>query len=168
MSKVTYHNNGLVLLLAAIFGMSCTNTAHHTRSVRIFTKVYPPAKYKFTGALIDNKKEGLWIKYDSLGKIESETTYVDGKEWGETKVYEDGVLAGRAKDTIIEKDTITYASQYNSSGKTLVSGQYVNGVKNGIWKYYQNDGKKLKKVENYTKTGVKILYKDTITKNQDY
>ncbi|WP_295793761.1 hypothetical protein [Mucilaginibacter sp.] len=118
--------------------------------------------------MIDNKKEGLWIKYDSLGKIESETTYVDGKAWGETKVYEDGVLAGHTKDTIIEKDTITYSSQYNSLGKTLVSGRYVNGVKNGIWKYYQVDGKKLKKVENYTKTGMNVVYKDTVTKNLDF
>lgn len=158
----------LLVLLVLICFSSCKNEKKSTHDVRIFNKFYPPSNYKLMGALIDNKREGLWITYDSLGRIESEDTYIHGRHWGESRVFEDGYLAGSAKDTVIKGDTITAFFRYNSKGKTIVNGRLINGRKRGIWQYFRDDGKKVKRVENYTDSGMKLIFKDTVTKNLDF
>lgn len=156
------------LFTLSIFQLSCNKPCQGTHSVRAFSKVYPPSNYKITGAMIDNKKSGLWTTYDSSGRVESEETFINGKSFGEVKVYDNGKLVVRTKDTIVDNDTISKYEKYNLPGRIIVSGQYVNGAKKGIWTSYQEDGRSLKDKIDYEKTGVKVIFKDTIRKKSDF
>ena len=89
--------------------------------------------------MIDNKKSGLWTTYDSSGRIESEETFINGKSFGEAKVYDNGKLVVQTKDTIVDNETISKYEKYNVLGRIIVNGQYVNGAKKGIWTSYQED-----------------------------
>jgi len=79
--------------------------------------------------MIDNKKSGLWTTYDSSGRIESEGTFINGKSFGEAKVYDNGKLVVQTKDTIVDNETISKYEKYNVLGRIIVNGQYVNGAK---------------------------------------
>ena len=147
-------------LLCSFF--SCTKSKR-TKSinVEIFSKTYPPFNYKIIGALIDGKKSGLWITYDSTGKVETEKTYVDGKSFGVVKLYTNGDLFAKSSEKIILNDTLADFEMYNPDGVVIVKGQYLNGQKKGIWLYYFNNGKNLKAKIDYTGTGIDTLYKSS-------
>lgn len=113
----------------SMFLFTCKKPTSKTRSIIFFSKVYPPIKYKIDGALIDNRKVGLWVTTDSLGQVESEETFLDGKSIGEAKVYESGKLIEATKDTIIKDDTVTTYRKYNLRGEIVITGTYINGVK---------------------------------------
>jgi|APCry1669191515_1035360.scaffolds.fasta_scaffold42897_1 antitoxin component YwqK of YwqJK toxin-antitoxin module len=158
----------VLFVTLSAFSVSCKKRRHAANNVRVFSKVYPPSNYKITGAIIDNKKEGLWTTCDSSGRIESEETFINGKSFGEAKVYDNGKLVVRTKDTIVDNDTISKYEKYNVLGRIIVNGQYVNGAKKGIWTSYQEDGRSLKDKIDYEKTGVKVIFKDTVRKKSDF
>ncbi len=152
-------NNMFIYLNLLTFGfVSCKNVSPKTVSVVIFEKRYPPLNYKISGAIINGKKEGLWITHDSLGKVEMEETFTNGKSFGEIKVYSDGFLVERTSDKLIKSDTVTLFEKYNGNGLIVTRGQYVNGKKKGIWSYYFDNGKALKRKIEFFEKGSKILF----------
>jgi antitoxin component YwqK of YwqJK toxin-antitoxin module len=157
-----------VILGAVFIILSCNKSHNENTSVIIFSKIYPPANYKITGAIVNGKKTGLWITYDSIGRIEAEETFIDGKSFGETKVYSNGDLMGKTIDRIVKSDTVSYFEKYNAYGKVITKGQYINGQKRGVWIYYFNNGKDLKSKINYLQKGSQVLLQSQKYWKDDY
>jgi antitoxin component YwqK of YwqJK toxin-antitoxin module len=150
-------NNKLIIVICCII-CSCNNIATRT-TITFFDKTYPPLNYRIKGAIINGKRQGLWITTDTTGQIETEESYVDGKKFGLIKEYSTGVLVSQSLDTIANGDTISHLVQFNAHKKIIVNGQYINGQKRGIWTYYFTNGKDLKSKVLYSTHGVKILFK---------
>lgn len=97
---------------------------------------------------LSGKKEGTWKVFYPNGKILEEKEYTNDFEHGKwnryfnngkpkmTATYENGVLEGRA----------TY---YGSNYKKAVSGVFHKDVRDGFWTFYNEDGKTVRKKEQY-------------------
>lgn len=83
---------------------------------------YRPGKKKYVdGGIHNDQRNGEWKAYHENGQIQTEATYIDGKEDGEYKVYRD-------------------------NGKYLYTGHYDHGICVGEWKKYSKEGKVIKTV----------------------
>ena len=83
---------------------------------------YRPGKKKYVAGDIKNDlRNGEWKAYHENGRVQTEATYVDGKEDGEYKVYRD-------------------------NGAYLYIGHYDHGICVGEWKKFDNEGKVIKTV----------------------
>jgi antitoxin component YwqK of YwqJK toxin-antitoxin module len=130
---------------------ACNNKPSSTVKIELFNKTYPPLNYNIKGALINGKKEGLWITSDSSGVIETEQTYLHGKSVGAMNVYSEGYLVETIRDKINGSDTVSSYRKINVQGKVLIEGTYINGRKRGTWLFYSENGKHILKKLTYVK-----------------
>ena len=103
---------------------------------------------------LSGKREGTWKTYYNTGQLTEEKEYSNDFENGSwkqyfsngkvklTATYEDGELSGRA----------TY---YGKNGLKAVSGVFVKGTRDGYWTFYEEDGRTVRKKEQY-KNGNRI------------
>lgn len=83
---------------------------------------YRPGKKKYVAGDIKNdERNGEWKAYHENGRIQTEATYIDGKEHGEYKVYQD-------------------------NGAYLFIGHYDHGICVGEWKKFNRQGEVIKTV----------------------
>ncbi len=149
-----------LLILMACCTLSCNNPKCNKNSVvEIVDRTYLPQKDRQIGATLNGKRNGLWVTIDSSGKVETEETYLNGKAFGVTKTFQNGILIAKQIDNLYKSDTISSYEQYSESGVILIKGQFINQLKQGVWFYYFSNGKDLKLKVLYTKKGQKILYK---------
>jgi len=112
-------------------------------------------KRYFNGALIEigyfkeGKKTGVWKKYRSNGKLQSDETYKRGKRNGKSKSYYEN---GRLESISNYKKGLLKGiyKTYYESGKIKSIAKYKKGKKNGVRKYYRENGR-LERVFNYKK-----------------
>jgi antitoxin component YwqK of YwqJK toxin-antitoxin module len=106
--------------------------------------------------------QGLWRFYDNAGRLISEENYLLGKKNGEEKIYysngqishhnqwQDGQKAGwcleyfengQLKEKAFWQD-LNYQGEvlrYHPNGKLQMQGKYENGVKEGVWKVFDDN-----------------------------
>ncbi|THD33907.1 MAG: hypothetical protein DI588_01850 [Flavobacterium johnsoniae] len=93
------------------------------------------------------KLNGIRKVFYKSGKIAEEANYKDGIKNGPYKKYsERGVVL---EDAIYKNGEFDGAVTYNDDAGKTIKGQFKNGKKSGIWKYYENG--KLVKEENPNK-----------------
>ncbi|WP_408084024.1 toxin-antitoxin system YwqK family antitoxin [Flavobacterium rhizosphaerae] len=102
------------------------------------------------------KLNGVRKVYFPDGKINEETTFVNGIQQGPYKKYTtDGVVL---EESIYKNDILQgRAIFHDARGNIAAEGNYDAGVKTGEWKYYE-DGKLVKKVDE-TGKHIKIVHK---------
>lgn len=85
----------------------------------------------------DGKITGVRKVFFTNGNIAEETTYVNGVRQGPYKKYtEKGLVLEEANYT---KDEFNGPATYrNDAGEVVSTGQYKNGKKAGMWKFYKN------------------------------
>jgi antitoxin component YwqK of YwqJK toxin-antitoxin module len=109
------------------------------------------------------RKQGYWMKYDH-DTLKYEGRFRDDSPVEEFKYYySDGHLKARARYMDEHRSTATL---YHASGTKAAEGDYWDTLKDGIWKYYDEEGT-LVSDETYdhnVKTGVwKTYYADGAT-----
>lgn len=114
----------LILLMFFSFTLSAQDT--------IVTNDYIPqvnGKYMYQGKAYT----GCWETQSSSGALQTFACYTNGLKQGRSyttdaiETYKNGILHG-------------LYIQRNRFGDTLAIGQYVNGERSGIWKWYNSDG----------------------------
>ncbi len=101
------------------------------------------------------RRQGTWIKKDATGRLIYRGQFTDDVPVGEFIYYDD---AKRVKVRQIMSDSGTRAAtrSFHSGGVIQSEGDYLNRLKTGEWKYYDQYGQLLT-IENY--------YKDTLQDN---
>ena len=110
---------------------------------------YPNGKYRQI-EIVSNRKirtdgcctcDGTIIRYDNTGKILEKFTSQDDKLQGEkTDYYEDGSWIMRTyKNDNLHGPTIEY--NLESINKRKAIGQYKEGKEDGLWKWFDENGK---------------------------
>ena len=93
------------------------------------------------------KLHGIKKVFYKNGKIAEETTYVNGVKNGVYKKYSE--KGDVFEDAIYKNDQFEGPVVYNDGAGKTIKGQFKDGKKSGIWKYYTNG--KLTKEENPNK-----------------
>jgi antitoxin component YwqK of YwqJK toxin-antitoxin module len=124
------------------------------------------------GGFVNSRRDGIWKKYFSSGKIKHEITYIKGKPDGYAKFYyengnvsEEGIWkmnkwVGEYK-YYFENGNMSYLWNYNESGKrtgeqkyyyengnVMIEGEWNDGKESGIIKEYYESGS-LKSEKNF-------------------
>jgi antitoxin component YwqK of YwqJK toxin-antitoxin module len=139
---------------------------------------YETGEVKATGKYENQKKDSIWTFYDKDGYKMAEEFYMSGKREGtwkvffrtgqiaEEKEYSNDFENGSWNQYFINgkpKLTATYlngelegrSTYYGSNGLKAVSGKFIRGARNGFWTFYEQDGKTVRKKEEY-KNGNRI------------
>jgi len=74
------------------------------------------------GGLKDGKRDGKWYAFFRDGSVQTEAFYVEGKEHGAYNVYRE-------------------------NGHPIFKGHFDHGICDGIWYYYDENGKVTKKIK---------------------
>lgn len=98
-------------------------------------------------------KDKMWYTYFKNGQVAEEKEYVNDFENGVWNKYEQD---GKKKMTATYVDGgLEGKAVYFSLGKRQISGFYYHGLRTGVWLYFEKDGIKIKKKEEY-KNGRRI------------
>lgn len=119
-------------------------------------------KNLLTGMYVDNKREGSWVEYHNNGLIKSITTYVGGlkeglfaefNEQGQTVrrcLYHLDQREGEYREfnySTVKEERFYKAGKlegavkiYYPDGKVMEEGVYVNGLRDGISRWYDQAG----------------------------
>jgi antitoxin component YwqK of YwqJK toxin-antitoxin module len=146
---------GYLLLLTCV--LSCFHANPPVENAEIQLQKFPDGSTKPLGMLVNHTKEGLWIEYDSLGRIEYVAIFDKGIKNGQRiSFFEDG--------SISEIGYIHGETQYgeckqfgsNDEGRFYSKGSYKNGERSGIWEYYTN-GQLNKKILYQKDTSILLM-----------
>ena len=98
------------------------------------------------GFYIGMKKDSLWKTYNAEGYLLTTESFKNNKLNGEKRMYDiaDQAETGVVKCSSIEtyKDSVLNGPCYTflSSGIKVNEGNYLNGLKEGVWKSFHADG----------------------------
>lgn len=148
---------GCCLILIIGVSVSCNQKEPKTEGKLVF-KEMPDGNKRVIGAMINDKKQGLWVSYDDSGRVTSHDTFINDSLTGESIGYfEVGTISsiGNLKNGQREGEWIIYYEK----DKIAQKGSYKNGYQLGIWEYFIEEGKLDKKVE-YFKDGTKKNIED--------
>lgn len=100
------------------------------------------------GAYLAGLKSEKWSRWTLDNKLVSTANY--------TKGLKDGIYTSLVNNTVyltlVYKNGLLHgpARRYNIANKKVIEhGMYINNQQQGIWKYWGNDGNKLKKIAHY-------------------
>jgi len=84
------------------------------------------------------KKQGHWIKYDDNHKKIYDGNFVNDVPVGKFTYYFDSGVPWAI--TVFSKNgTVAYTKHYNSGGKLMGQGKYINQKKDSLWNFYNDD-----------------------------
>lgn len=156
MSKIM---QGISNFLSCLFLLTCVLSCFHANPPvekgEIQLQKFPDGSTKPLGVLVEQKKEGLWIEYDSLGRIEFASVFKKGIRNGEyLSFFENGVVFHHG----FLHDETHYGEwlQYDSYGQLDSKGSYEKGERSGIWEYYTN-GQLNKKILYQKDTSILLM-----------
>ena len=152
---------------------------YHPNSPRVDAVTFHTnGKKASEGIFINKVKDGKWLYYNNSGKLIAEDYYKNGKKNGVSKLYssQDGTLLKEEpwENDVLHGEYREYYTtgqlrlkwnykkgkidgQYESyyvNGLVWNKGQYVAGLRHGIWICYNREGNELK-VEEFDKQKVK-------------
>jgi antitoxin component YwqK of YwqJK toxin-antitoxin module/uncharacterized protein YlzI (FlbEa/FlbD family) len=120
------------------------------------------------GVFINKNKDGKWLYYNNAGKLISEDNYKLGKKQGICKLFspENGILLqeetwennqlhGQHKEYYTTGDIRLvwnykygkidgHFESYYLNGDIWTKGQYISGLREGTWTYYNREGNEIK------------------------
>ncbi len=106
------------------------------------------------GKYLNDKKDGLWIVYNTNRVLISEINYSQGKLNGDFKqYYYDGQPKVIAK--FDNNDPIGEWKYFSKKGKIIKQGKFENGKAVGVWKVFKSNGKKV--ISEYDFTEKKFI-----------
>ena len=116
------------------------------------------------------KKQGIWKKYYSNGKMRYEGQFKDDNPYGQFKYYyeEDGKL--KTISDFYNNGKSTHTTHYFNTGKIEAKGNYFDNKKDSLWVYYNEAGVKVSEefYKNNQKNGIwRIFYYDTGTISEE-
>ncbi len=142
---------------------------YYPNSPKVSAVSYYPNEVKSSeGIFINKAKDGKWLYYNNAGKLIAEEIYVLGKKNGVFKLFssENGLLLqeetwknnqlnGEYKEYYTTGDLRLKWNHKNGkidgpfesyylNGKIWTKGQYVAGLRNGTWIYYDRDSNEQK------------------------
>jgi|GEM_PF-3088102 len=96
---------------------------------------YPNSTLSHMVKIVNNKFEGVYKSFDTLGKIIKEGFYLHGRKNGLWKFWN--------KNSYVEKEYVNdtlegKTIEYFNNG-TIVYGQYLKGKENGLWIWKKKD-----------------------------
>ncbi len=83
-------------------------------------------------------KQGTWRRYYESDTLFTETRYKGGKPVGATRTYYPN---GKRKAVVTHNGNQSAMTGYHDNDSIMVTGTYVNLEKDGLWKYYDEDGR---------------------------
>lgn len=100
---------------------------------------YESGKLESEGFKVDGKKNGEWTEYYENGNLKLKGNFREDIKVGEFKeYYEDSILKAKYSYNgvgVLHEDYSTF----NELGNTIEKGRYENGIKMGLWVYYEKD-----------------------------
>lgn len=103
-----------------------------------FFLAYSTKYIKWTGGQTINRDK-TWKQFHPNGKLETEMTYVDGKQTGQWRSYSlDGLLL--REENYLNGALSGRSRVYYDNGKMSRDGNYKNGQRDGLWKWYTGKG----------------------------
>ncbi len=118
----------------------------------------------FQGTLMDGKKVGAWIEFNTNGSAKKITSYVNGKKEGwlielnstgqftKKVLYRNNLRHGPYREynyTTLKEERFYQNDKlegtvklYYDNGKVMEEGNYVNGTREGVSKWYDQNGNK--------------------------
>lgn len=140
--KTTQFANGLETGLAVEY-----NTAGNIITEEIYDHGYLKKREEYNRLNEYGEKTGVWREYYGDGTIKSETSYRNGQKSGIEKLYNPkGKLISMqdmtsdSTSTVSDIGLIELYKEYYPGGKTKLIGGMTNGLKNGIFREYSEDG----------------------------
>lgn len=101
---------------------------------------YKNGSEKTVGHYKNNKKIGEWVFYYKNKNIEQKGSYNNGKPEGKWVWWYDNEKI-RRKEEYYKGKINGNVTEYDSLGILISEGNYINGIKEGAWKYIYNDYK---------------------------
>jgi len=105
------------------------------------TIYYPNGEYYTKGKYDKSKKRriGLWQLYDLSHNLELNFQMTKWRNFKATKIFKDSSYSLNFYG-FFRNDTIVLNGSYEFiAGNKLTKGNYLDGEKHGVWKYYSND-----------------------------
>ncbi|MFP2995933.1 hypothetical protein ABN763_08480 [Spongiivirga sp. MCCC 1A20706] len=101
----------------------------------------------------NNNRHGTWKKYfDGTKQLRYEGQFDHGKEVGLFKFYTKKSKAQPVATRFFKKESnVVEVKFYSLSGKLISKGNLVGKERDGVWEFYQKDGKTLLSKEVYSK-----------------
>jgi len=117
------------------------------------------------------RRQGFWRKIDSAGKVVYEGRFADGIRQGEFRYfYPDGKL--KAVSVVSGNGKKSETVSYFPNGKKMASGSYLEGKKDGAWKFFRETDGTLVSEETYVAGEVnglsKVYYSEGRLAEQHY
>lgn len=113
----------------------------------VFKSFFLSGKIKSEGQKINGKEEGSWKFYDENGRLLMECNYTLGRENGKYVEYNlNGTIKVEGQYIQISGYETISVENPNDPGKISTEKIYRNDIValNGVWKYYNPDGKLIK------------------------
>lgn len=89
---------------------------------------------------INGNKQGFWQQKYYNGKLKYEGYFRNNKPIGEFKRYDNRERL-TSKLFYSELGDTAYAEMYHENGKNAAVGRYINKIKDGEWKYFDEEGR---------------------------
>jgi antitoxin component YwqK of YwqJK toxin-antitoxin module len=93
---------------------------------------------------MEGRKRGYWEDYFNNGKLYSKGNYVNGKREGIWELYYNlehySVSFLNIRSTFKDGVLTGVGEYYFTNGQLERKGNYVNGCKDGLWKFYDYNG----------------------------
>jgi antitoxin component YwqK of YwqJK toxin-antitoxin module len=103
---------------------------------------YSPEAVVEEGSYVDDRKEGLWKKYYTNGKLNSEITYTMDRPDGPYAVYYDNGKLEEKGTWLRNKNTGEFKRYYSNGNLQQAFLFSDKGLRNGIQTYYHENGAK--------------------------
>ena len=108
-------------------------------------------KLESKGPFKDGKYNGYWLANHKNGQLQWEGVYTKGKRVGPwVWYYPDGSLMEK-RNYMYEQPGVQFGQliKYHLNGQLMAIGEYKNGLKDGPWVFYEEDGTKRFYSSNY-------------------
>jgi len=111
-----------------------------TQKHGIYQSFFENGQLKMTVPYIKNKKNGLGIIYNELGRKTEEAQFKNDMLNGIRKILDSESGEVVISETYVDDDFEGPYKSYFPNGQIKQEGQYINGAMNQLWKYYYPNG----------------------------
>ena len=123
-----------------IFNFFKRNSNNKEKSTKKYKGYHKNGKLELEGQLLNNKQEGFWKYYHDNESLEAEGVFKNGKKNGLWKAYyEEGGLYNETNYVEgVEEGLSKFYDEVTGQRRQYLT--YINGEKNGVFKYFNKNG----------------------------